>query len=71
MTNWKRFYGQMKLKSTGLDQMGGCILKKRRENHFLTEPPLLQSSMDVNQYCDIFDAGVVKSFEKLETPEGE
>jgi hypothetical protein len=27
--------------------------------------------MDVNQYCDIFDAGVVKSFEKLETPEGE
>jgi hypothetical protein len=32
----KGFYRQMKLKSTGLGQMKGLILGKRRRNHFLT-----------------------------------
>src|ERR1700691_2200817 len=35
----------MRPKSTGLDQMAGTILGRRRGNHFLTEPPLLQSNM--------------------------
>src|SRR6266516_1758477 len=35
--------GQMRPKSTGLDQMEGPILGRRRENHFLIELPLLQS----------------------------
>jgi hypothetical protein len=38
--------GQMRLKSTGLGQMEGCILGRRRENHFLTGPLHLQSSME-------------------------
>jgi len=33
--------GQMRPKSTGLDQINRFILGKRRENYFLTEPPLL------------------------------
>ena len=39
-------YGQMRPKSTELDQMEGLILGKRRENHCLTEPPLPQSNME-------------------------
>ena len=31
----------------------------------------VQGIMDAEQYCDIFDEGVVESFEKLEMPEGE
>jgi len=38
--------GQMRPKSTGLGQMGGCILGKRRENHFLTGKPHPPSSME-------------------------
>ena len=29
----------------------------------------VQGTMDVQQYCDILDDGVVESFEKLEMPE--
>ena len=39
-------YGQMRPKSTGLDQMEGPILGRRWGNHFLTGPPLPQSSME-------------------------
>ena len=38
--------GQMRPKSTGLDQMEGPTLGRRGGNHFLTEPPLPQSSME-------------------------
>ena len=37
--------GQMRPKSTGLDQMEGPIPGRRRGNHSVREPPLLQSSM--------------------------
>ena len=40
------YYGQMRPKSTGLDQMEGSILGRRGGNHFLTGPPLPQSSME-------------------------
>ena len=33
----KEYFGQMKQRSTGLGLMEGCILGKKRENHFLTE----------------------------------
>src|SRR5260370_19576526 len=39
--------GQMKPRSIGLDQMEGHILGRRRVNHCLIEPPLLQLSMEV------------------------
>ena len=39
--------GQMRPKSTELDQMEGPILRgKKQKNHFLTELPLPQSSME-------------------------
>ena len=38
--------GQMRPKSTGLDQMEGPILGRREGNHFLTGLPLPQSSME-------------------------
>ena len=42
----REFCGQMRQKSTGLDQMEGCILGRRRGHHFLTEPQHQQSSME-------------------------
>ena len=40
------FYGLMRQKSTGLDQMGGCIPGKKEVNHFLTELPHPLSNME-------------------------
>jgi hypothetical protein len=42
----KESYGQMRPKSTGLGQMEGLILVRRRRNHFLTGPPLLLSNIE-------------------------
>ena len=42
----KGFCGQMRQKSTGLDQMEGCIVGRRGEHHFLTGLPHQQSSME-------------------------
>ena len=39
-------YGQMRPKSTELDQMEGPVLGRRGGNHFLTGPPLPWSSME-------------------------
>jgi hypothetical protein len=42
----KGSYGQMRLKLTGLGQMGGSTHGKKEGSHFQTEPPHLLSSME-------------------------
>jgi hypothetical protein len=56
----KGSYGQMRSKSTGLGQMEGLILGRRRENHFLTEPPLLLSNMEeeIILWCGVVWGGM-------------